>query len=110
MDGVIVIGYEDSWMAIFVAREVESRVATRVVLLVLDVEWESYGLPIITGFGHTAGLEVRVHSTEGFFWYKGKEDYNDMVTMREERGHEVYLTHLRSLKLWRVEIYRERLL
>ena len=30
-----------------------------------------------------------------------------MVTMREERGHEVYLTHLWSLKLWRVEIYRE---
>ena len=43
MDGVTVIGYEDSWMAIIVAREVESRVATRGVLLVLDVEWESYG-------------------------------------------------------------------
>ena len=63
MDGVIVIGYEDSWMAIIVAREVESRVATRVVLLVLDVEWESYGLPIATGFRHTAGLEVWVHCT-----------------------------------------------
>ena len=33
-----------------------------------------------------------------------------MVTMREERGHEVYLTHLWSLKLWRVEKYGERLL
>ena len=63
MDGVIVIGYEDSWVAIFAAREVESRVATRVVLLVLDVEWESYGLPITTGFRHTAGLEVWVHCT-----------------------------------------------
>nr|POF09363.1 hypothetical protein CFP56_12849 [Quercus suber] len=35
-------------MTIIVAREVESRVATRRVLLVLDVEWESYGLPITT--------------------------------------------------------------
>ena len=41
MDGVIGIGYEDSWMTIIVARKVESRVATREVLLVLDVEWES---------------------------------------------------------------------
>ena len=63
MDGVIVIGYEDSWMAIIVAREVESRVGTRGVLLFLDVEWESYDLPITTGFRHTAGLEVWVHST-----------------------------------------------
>ena len=63
MDGVIFIGYDDSWMTIIVAREVESRVATRGVLLVLDVEWESYGLPITTVFGHTAGLEVWVHST-----------------------------------------------
>lgn len=63
MDGVIVIGYEDSWMTIIVAREVESRVATRRVLLVLDVEWESYGLPITTGFARTAGLEVWVNST-----------------------------------------------
>ena len=63
MDGVIVIGYEDSWMTIIVAREVESRVATKEVLLVFDVEWESYGLPITTVFGHTAGLEVWVHCT-----------------------------------------------
>ena len=43
MDGVIVIGYEDSWMAIIIARG---------VLLVLDVEWESYGYPITSLWAH----------------------------------------------------------
>ena len=30
----------------------------------MDVEWESYGLPITTGFRHIAGLEEWVRYTE----------------------------------------------
>ena len=66
LDDVVAPGYVDNWLAIFVTREIESRVATKGFLLVLDVEWEFYVLPITTVLGHAAGLEVWVHSTHFF--------------------------------------------
>ncbi len=55
MDGVVDIAHDDSGLAILVARDLESTVATRVLFLrMLDVEGECYVLAIATGFGDTA--------------------------------------------------------
>jgi hypothetical protein len=55
VDGVVDIAHDDSGLAILVARDLESTVATRVLFLcMLDVEGECYVLAIATGFGDTA--------------------------------------------------------
>jgi hypothetical protein len=55
VDGVVDIAHDDSGLAILVARDLESTVATIVLFLrILDVEGVCYVLAIATGFGDTA--------------------------------------------------------
>ena len=59
VDDILTIGQIKDWLAFVVARDSESRVATKVGLHALDMKWEAYALTIATVFG-VASYEIRV--------------------------------------------------
>ena len=65
MDDVVVdvepIGEVENWLAILIARELETRVSTEWFLKAFNVKWEAYGLVITTSSGHFARLVILIY-------------------------------------------------